>query len=292
LFHFNFKIIYRPEKQGAKPDALTKRSEDLLKKGNERLLHQSQVVLKKANLDDFLLIGRTPEEQSVKPPPIPPQIPEIPELIPVAAPEITPEPARSAKQIRFADPILKLYPITRNQFRGPKAPGHQPQFNRKPPRPALPAERTAPLLPSQIQDLFDLGYDKDKKLKSIILALKKRKPRYRKISLAECELSEEYLYYRERLYVPANEKLHAELLRLYHASPVAGHMGQARTYKVLSRKYYWPGMLSYVERWVRNCHTCKRTIASKKSPLRSSETPSDPPESLARYFYEFYHAFT
>jgi hypothetical protein len=83
--------------------------------------------------------------------------------------------------------------------------------------------------------------------------------------LAECELSEKYLYYRERLYVLANEKLHAELLRLYHASPVAGHMGRARTYEVLFRKYYWPGMLSYVERWVRNCHTCKRTTASKEA---------------------------
>jgi hypothetical protein len=114
LFRFNFKIIYRLGKQGAKPDALIRRLKDLPKKGNKPLLHQNQVVLKKANLDNFLFIGRTPEEQSVKPLPTPPQTPEIPELIPVAAPEITPEPARSAKQIRFADPILKLYPITRN----------------------------------------------------------------------------------------------------------------------------------------------------------------------------------
>jgi hypothetical protein len=62
LFRFNFKIIYRPGKQEAKPDALTKRSEDLPKKGNERLLHQSQIVLKKTNFDDFLLISRKPEE--------------------------------------------------------------------------------------------------------------------------------------------------------------------------------------------------------------------------------------
>jgi hypothetical protein len=265
LSRFNFKIIYRPGKQGAKPDALTRRSEDLPKEGDERLLHQSQVVLKKANLDDFLPIGRTPEEQSVKPPPTPPQTPEIPEPIPVAAPETTPEPSRPVKQVRFADPILKLYPITRSQLRGPGAPGHQPQSDREPPRPALPAERTAPLLPPQIQDLFDLGYDKDKELKSIILALKEKKLRHRKISLAECELSGGYLYYRERLYVPANEELHAELLRLYHASPVAGHMGRARTYEILSREYYWPGMLSYVERWVRNCHTCKRTTALKEA---------------------------
>ncbi|ODM14395.1 hypothetical protein SI65_10230 [Aspergillus cristatus] len=51
LSHFNFKIVYRPGKQGAKPDALTRRSEDLPKEGDERLLHQSQTVLKKENLE-------------------------------------------------------------------------------------------------------------------------------------------------------------------------------------------------------------------------------------------------
>lgn len=44
---FNFKIVYRPGKQGAKPDSLTRRSEDLPKEGDERLLHQSLVVLEK-----------------------------------------------------------------------------------------------------------------------------------------------------------------------------------------------------------------------------------------------------
>jgi hypothetical protein len=132
-------------------------------------------VLKKANFDDFLPIGRKLEEQPVKPLILPPQIPEIPEFIPVAAPETVLKPTRSAKQIGFADPILKLYPITRNQLREPEAPDHQPQSNRELLRPALPAEKTAPLLLFQIQDLFDLGYNKNKELRSIILALKEKK---------------------------------------------------------------------------------------------------------------------
>ena len=39
LSRFNFKITYRPGKQGEKPDALTRRSADLPKEGDERLLH-------------------------------------------------------------------------------------------------------------------------------------------------------------------------------------------------------------------------------------------------------------
>jgi hypothetical protein len=52
------------------------------------------------------------------------------------------------------------------------------------------------------------------------------------------ELFEEHLYYRKRLYVLANEKLHAELLRLYYASPVAGHIGRAHTYEILFQEYH------------------------------------------------------
>ena len=51
LSRFNFKIVYRPEKQGAKPDALTRQSEDLLKGENVCLQQQSQVVLKLHNLE-------------------------------------------------------------------------------------------------------------------------------------------------------------------------------------------------------------------------------------------------
>jgi predicted aspartyl protease len=51
LSRFNFKIKYRPGKAGGKPDALTRRSGDLPKGGDERLKFQNQVVLKPENLD-------------------------------------------------------------------------------------------------------------------------------------------------------------------------------------------------------------------------------------------------
>ena len=51
LSRFNFKIVYQPEKQEAKSDALTRQSEDLLKGGDIRLQQQSQVILKLHNLE-------------------------------------------------------------------------------------------------------------------------------------------------------------------------------------------------------------------------------------------------
>lgn len=56
LSEFNFKIKFRPGKQGAKPDALTRRSQDLPKEADdERTKYQKQVVLKPEQLDDEIV---------------------------------------------------------------------------------------------------------------------------------------------------------------------------------------------------------------------------------------------
>src|SRR5690606_27436435 len=51
LTRFNFKIDYRPGKAGGKPDALTSRTVNLPKEGDECLQHQKQTILKSSNLD-------------------------------------------------------------------------------------------------------------------------------------------------------------------------------------------------------------------------------------------------
>ena len=50
LSRLNFKIVYRPGKAGAKPDSLTRRSQDLPNGGNERLRHMEQAILKPKHL--------------------------------------------------------------------------------------------------------------------------------------------------------------------------------------------------------------------------------------------------
>jgi hypothetical protein len=54
LSRFNFKMVYRPGKAGAKPDSLTHRSGDLPQGGDDRLIEQHKAVLKLHNLSDEL----------------------------------------------------------------------------------------------------------------------------------------------------------------------------------------------------------------------------------------------
>ena len=60
MSRFDFKIIYRPGSVGGKLDALTRRSGDLPKEGDECLQHQSQVIIKTNNLQMDASYNHTP----------------------------------------------------------------------------------------------------------------------------------------------------------------------------------------------------------------------------------------
>ncbi|KAG0152781.1 hypothetical protein PDIDSM_2586 [Penicillium digitatum] len=119
--------------------------------------------------------------------------------------------------------------------------------------------------PSTIKDLLLEAYNQDKVVQSILEALDKNASRHPEITLADCERRGNYLYYRNRLYVPDNDELKAEILRLCHDKPTVGHPGRSKTYELLSREYYWPRVYQYVSDWTKNCHTCRRITPAEKS---------------------------
>ena len=48
------------------------------------------------------------------------------------------------------------------------------------------------------------------------------------------------------------------LILEYHNGPLAGHIGRERTYELMAKDYWWPGMYESIRRWCRNCETCIR----------------------------------
>jgi len=45
-----------------------------------------------------------------------------------------------------------------------------------------------------------------------------------------------------KVYIPKNEKLRAEVIRLHHDTPVGGHGGQWKTTELVTRNFWWPGV--------------------------------------------------
>jgi len=60
------------------------------------------------------------------------------------------------------------------------------------------------------------------------------------------------------VYVPASDAIKVQVLRQCHDSPAAGHFGQAKTFELVTRDFYWPRVRRYVNRYVATCDTCAR----------------------------------
>ncbi|PIL26327.1 hypothetical protein GSI_12083 [Ganoderma sinense ZZ0214-1] len=87
------------------------------------------------------------------------------------------------------------------------------------------------------------------------------------------------LLYRGRVYVPKDDALRAEIVRIHHDLPPAGHPGQAKTVELVTQNYWWPGMVKFIKDYVETCDTCRRgktSHAKPHGPLQPNEVPDGP----------------
>ena len=61
----------------------------------------------------------------------------------------------------------------------------------------------------------------------------------------------------EKVYVPKDKVLRVEIIRLHHNTPMEGHGGQWKTAKMVTRNFWWPGVIREVKRYVEECNTCQ-----------------------------------
>src|SRR5262249_22441727 len=68
------------------------------------------------------------------------------------------------------------------------------------------------------------------------------------------------------VYVPDDDAIKLEILRQRHDSPTAGHFGQAKTFELITRDFYWPRLRHFVRRYVSTCDACARAKAPRHKP--------------------------
>ncbi|GFX19047.1 retrovirus-related Pol polyprotein from transposon opus [Trichonephila clavipes] len=60
--------------------------------------------------------------------------------------------------------------------------------------------------------------------------------------------------------------LRVDILRHFHDAPTAGHLGFAKTYDRIRKRFYWPGMYRNVVRYVMHCRECQRRKSVPQRP--------------------------
>jgi hypothetical protein len=74
------------------------------------------------------------------------------------------------------------------------------------------------------------------------------------------------LVYENRLVVPNENKLRTRLYNEFHRLLYRAHPGRGKMRKIICQQYFWPGMKSYINRYIGNCPECKRSKNSRLKP--------------------------
>lgn len=247
LSRFDYRITYRPDKTDGKPDALTRRSGDFSKEGNTfdpRHLHQHQTILKTHVLD--LKIVQDLQCQAITLDPVQLHLSSIP----------------SASLVTLVPMKLDVEELNVDDV--------EPQLDQGTSGPNEDSADTS------TQTLWDQVEVSDQFASQVLEALRSEARHHNRIPLVECEERFNCLYFRGKKYVSNSNRLRLRVIQLAHNSVVDDHSGRTKCYELISRAYWWSNIYKYIQRFVRNCHTCTRFKPSRQKTqewLRSLPVP-------------------
>ena len=114
-----------------------------------------------------------------------------------------------------------------------------------------------------IDDAIGTAYAKDERTQEIFNAPNTNQRTLKKFPLSETNVTDGRIFFRDKLFVPDVGQFRFRLIKKSHDDPAAGHPGKTKTYEILSRYYYWPGIINDVKRFVRNCYGCRKSKNSR-----------------------------
>jgi hypothetical protein len=91
----------------------------------------------------------------------------------------------------------------------------------------------------------------------------------RKLAVANINgytMHNDLLVYKNRLVVPDEDELRTRLCNEFHRPLHRAHPEQGKMRKIICQQYFWPGMESYINRYIGNCPECKHSKNSRLKP--------------------------
>ena len=127
---------------------------------------------------------------------------------------------------------------------------------------------------------FDIraATDRDPEVVLALRLLKERGPRQLTDGLSDWEEHDGLVFYKGRVYIPRSLDLRRRVVQLCHDSPSTGHPGRRGTQELVSRLYWWPGLATFVNKYVAGCDACQRYKPAKhpRAILQPHEVPNGP----------------
>lgn len=124
---------------------------------------------------------------------------------------------------------------------------------------ALPITATSLTTDKDLLARITAGYSADPNLASFLVHPSPKNSPY--------ELQDDILWTDgQRIVIPGDPILRTKLISECHDTPTSGHMGVAKTLKLLARHFYWPHMIEDVKKYVSTCMECQSNKATNLLP--------------------------
>ena len=164
--------------------------------------------------------------------------------------------------------IQQLILIINNDELSPTTGGtREPSLMKTPPENSPPTSSDSgtseEFFPMTINDAIGTAYAKDEQTQKKFNALNTNQRILKKIPLSKTSVTDGRIFFKNKLFVPDVGQFKFRFIKKSHDDPTAKHPNKTKTYEILSRYYYWPGIINDVKRFVRNCYGCRKNKNSR-----------------------------
>ena len=112
-----------------------------------------------------------------------------------------------------------------------------------------------PTLCECIRAAQDYDTEVSKALESIL----KNGPRTVSRGLEDWNLKDGIILHKGQIYIPKDTNLRWDIVKAHHEHVAMGHPGRWKTYELVSREFWWPGMSIFIRDFADGCATCQAT---------------------------------
>ena len=134
------------------------------------------------------------------------------------------------------------------------------------------------LLDINLQEQILNSSDKTTDIKTTLETIMKEGPTNLQNDLANWKIEDiegkKTIFYKGKNYIPNDQELWWDIIKMFHDHETARHPGELETYKLARQYYWWPGLQTLVKTYVQGCKICQQ--------FKINRSPSHPADAFNR----------
>jgi Integrase zinc binding domain/Integrase core domain len=143
-----------------------------------------------------------------------------------------------------------------------RGPDHCPEEDETKEEILLPDDLFLNLLDINLRDRITRNKDYDFDITRAIELLQEEGPTSIQNDLEDWKIEEvndqKTIFYKGKQYIPKDQELWQDILKLFYDHETAGHPGELETYNLVKQHYWWPGLRIFVKNYVKECRICQQ----------------------------------